>query len=200
MTGMMGVNAYIINGEQSNEAAVVDPGADADRIIAVAEQKDLTLTHILLTHGHFDHVSAIDGLRAHFGSRVIMHAGDAEMLTNPAPDLVPIYGYARVGKGADVFVHGGDVLQLAGLEIQVLSTPGHSPGGVCYIVERNIFSGDTLFQGSIGRTDFSSGNTADMRMSLKLLKELDGDYTVYPGHGPATRLEVERHANPYMVD
>jgi glyoxylase-like metal-dependent hydrolase (beta-lactamase superfamily II) len=197
---MLGVNAYIINGGQSAEAAVIDPGADADRIIAAAERKDLTLTHILLTHGHFDHVGAIDGLRARFGSRVIMHAGDAEMLTDPAPGLEPIYGYERVGKGADVFVNGGDVLRLAGLEIQVMSTPGHSPGGVCYIVEWNIFSGDTLFQGSIGRTDFSGGSPDDMRMSLKRLRELDGDYTVYPGHGPATRLEAERRANPYMVD
>mgnify|MGYP002518650244 CR=1 FL=1 len=142
----------------------------------------------MLTHGHFDHVGAVRDLAAETQCDVYIHPEDLSM--PPMMTAGPLYYTKTYTEGTQ--------LKLAGLEIAVLHTPGHTPGSVCLIAEDVIFSGDTLFQGSCGRTDLPTGNWNDIRLSLQRLAALPGDYKVYSGHGPATTMEYERKHNPYM--
>jgi glyoxylase-like metal-dependent hydrolase (beta-lactamase superfamily II) len=142
----------------------------------------------LLTHGHFDHVGAVRAIAAETGCPVYLCAEDLSM--PPQMTAGPLY-YTHT-------YQEGDVVNLAGVSVRVLHTPGHTPGSVCLMCEDTIFSGDTLFQDSCGRTDLPGGNWATILQSLKRLANLDGDFTVYPGHGPATTLEEEKRWNPYM--
>ncbi len=195
-------NCYVICDEASGEAAIVDPGWYGDVIRHYLESNSqLRLKYILLTHGHFDHIYGVHGLREATGAKVVIHPADAEHLTDPAKSLAkgnmtePQYPVR-----ADILVEQGDKLMLGESEISVMHTPGHTKGGICYIVEgdRAIFSGDTLFCMTAGRTDFFDGDDDEMIDSLKRLIALDGDYAVYPGHNRSTTLESERKRNWYI--
>jgi len=143
---------------------------------------------VLLTHGHFDHVGGVRGIAEKTNCPVYIHEKD---LSQPAEMTAgPLYYTHTYGEG--------DMLSLAGLSVRVLHTPGHTQGSVCLLCEDTMFSGDTLFMGSMGRVDFPGGSWNQMMASLDRLKTLPGDYRVYPGHGPATRLSEERQFNPYM--
>ena len=186
--GALQTNCYMIWGEGSECCLVIDPGDEPEKVLLAAKKHDKTIEAILLTHGHFDHVGAVAALRDHTGCDVYLCPED---LTIPhrftAGPLHPTHTYTE-----------GHVLKLAGLEICVLHTPGHTPGSVCLAVENCLFSGDTLFQNSCGRTDLPGGNWAQIRKSLKRLAELETNYRVYPGHGPSTTLADEKQYNPYM--
>ena len=179
-------NTYIL--ENGGHCAVVDPGYEPETILTFLKQKGLTLDAILLTHGHFAHVGAVRGLVADTDCKVYLHEAE--------PSLTPMLtagGLYHTDTYAD-----GDTITVAGLPVQVLHTPGHTPGSVCLTVEDAMLSGDTLFAGTCGRTDLPGGSWVDMLKSLKRLAEIERNYTVLPGHGESTSLTLEKRFNPYM--
>ena len=181
-------NCYILRQEASSKCLIIDPGYEAGRILSVLQQKQLEPEAILLTHGHFDHVGAVQDLAAETDCDVYIAEADLSL-----PPMIT--------NGKLYYTHtcpASGTLNLAGLAIRVLPTPGHTPGSVCLLVEDTMFSGDTLFQGSCGRTDLPGGSWEQIAASLKTLASLPGDYRVLPGHGGETTLDRERQSNPYL--
>ncbi len=197
ITGMLEENAYIIFQDGNKQAAVVDPGENAGDIMEVLQREGLDLACILLTHGHYDHIGAAEALRQQYGCKIVIHCADAEMLVEPQKN-VPIPGYVGLNAPADRIVQDGDTIVVGSMEFLVIVTPGHTPGSVCYAIQDVLFTGDTLFWGSIGRTDFPGGSWEEMQQSLSCLNAMEESYTVYPGHGPKTTLDAEKQSNPYM--
>ncbi len=184
--GAYQTNCYILWQRGRQDCVVVDPGYQPLQILSAIRLLGLDLSAILLTHGHFDHMGAVKDLVAETGCRVYIHEKELsqpEEITNG-----PLY-YTNLYEG---------VVEEAGLTLQVIHTPGHTPGSVCLLHEGILLSGDTLFARSCGRTDFPGGSWAEICHSLKKLAALPGDYKVYPGHGEATTMEQERKMNPYM--
>ena len=193
--GLIGTNCYLLSDDTAdNAAAIVDPGGSADQILAKIKQNNLDVKMILLTHGHFDHVMGVqDILAAYPGLPVYITQTDYPEARDGGQ-----FGYS-MGEVASVrFYDEGDTVELGTLKIDVLRTPGHTPGSVTLRVEDALFTGDTLFRGSCGRTDFPGGSFGDMQRSLKRLADLPGDYRVYPGHEGSTTLDYERKYNPFM--
>ena len=187
--GVYQVNCYIIREENSTSCCVLDPGGEAKKVLEFMENRGLTLEAILLTHGHFDHVGAVAELHEATGCKVYLCPED---LTMPAKWTGGELCYT------DTYGEG-DELHLAGLDIRVMHTPGHTPGSVCLEVENSLFVGDTLFAGSCGRTDFPGGSMRVIMTSLKRLGELEGDLKVYSGHMEPSTLDRERKWNPYLT-
>ena len=185
--GLYQTNTYIIHEASSKSCCVIDPGYEATTIAEKLEDLGLTLDAILLTHGHFDHVGAVKDLAADTDCRVFLSAEDAL--------LPPMFTGGKLYY-TDTYAEGS-ILNIAGLYIHVLHTPGHTPGSVCLLVEDTLFSGDTLFAGSCGRTDIG-GDWAAIQKSLKRLASMDADFRVFPGHGESTTLAAEKRYNPYM--
>ena len=186
--GIYWVNAYIIRDEASSSCCILDPGGHPNKVLDYLAKNNLTLEAILLTHGHFDHVGGVKALAEATGCRVYLHTADLAM-----PEKLtagPLYYTHSYGEG--------DQLHLAGLTIDVIHTPGHTPGSVCLLCEDVMFSGDTLFARSCGRTDLDGGDPAAMAQSLKRLASFEKDYRVLPGHNSATTLALEKEYNPYM--
>lgn len=186
--GAYQTNCYIFHGETSVNCCVVDPGYEPEIIEEKLRELGLTLEAILLTHGHFDHVGGVRQLAADTGCDVYLCAEDLALPSQLTAG--PLYYTKTYGDGT--------VLRLAGLEISVLATPGHTPGSMCLLTENVLFAGDTLFAGSCGRTDLAGGSFAAIRDSLRRLAALEGDLWVLPGHGESTKLEDEKKYNPYM--
>jgi glyoxylase-like metal-dependent hydrolase (beta-lactamase superfamily II) len=199
--GPVAENCHIAFRRGERAAIVVDPGDEADRLLAAIEALDLDIAAILLTHTHFDHVGAVAPLARATGAEVWCPELEVPVLADimrfvPWPGFGPYESY-----DADHTVAGGETLELAGLEIDVLFTPGHSPGHVTYSVpaEQAVFSGDVLFQGSIGRTDLPGGDTATlMRTLAELVEALPEETVVYPGHMGTTSIGRERATNPFL--
>ena len=186
--GAYQTNCYLVWEDTSSTCVVIDPGYEAETVLAEAKRLGKSIEAILLTHGHFDHVGAVKDIAAETDCKVYLCEEDLSMppqLTAGTLYYTDLYGE-------------GDVLKLAGLSFKVLHTPGHTPGSVCLQCEDTIFSGDTLFWGSCGRTDLPGGSWATIQKSLKRLAAISGDFKVYPGHGDDTRLDFERKMNPYM--
>lgn len=196
-TNAFGENCYIVASAKGN-AAVIDPGGKADEILAYLKSNDLSVKKILLTHGHFDHVAAVCRLKDATGAEICIHESDGQMLTSAEQNLAAMFGESYQPVQPDLLLRDGDKITLDELAFTVLHTPGHTPGSVCYLMDETIFSGDTLFAGSIGRTDFPGGSYSQLSGSLKRLTALEGDYAVLSGHGEQTTLEHERAANPYL--
>lgn len=185
--GMYQTNTYIIHEASSKACCVIDPGYRADTILKELDSLGLTLEAILLTHGHFDHVGAVKDLAADTDCRVFLCAEDTA--------LPPMFTAGKL-YFTDTYTEGS-ILNVAGLYIHVLHTPGHTPGSVCLLAEDALFSGDTLFAGSCGRTDIG-GSWPDIQNSLKRLAGMEADFRVFPGHGESTTLAQEKRYNPYM--
>ena len=183
--GLYQTNIYILSND--TEAVVIDPGYEPDIILDALEGKELKA--ILLTHGHFDHVGAVKELVAETGCKVYIHAADLSlppMIT--AGQLYYTHTYAE----------GDTVCPIEGAALHVLHTPGHTPGSVCLLLGDQMFSGDTLFEGSCGRMDLPGGDQLQMHQSLNRLTALQADYHIHPGHGGSTTLAAEKRYNPYM--
>lgn len=186
--GAYQTNCYIIHDKNSASCCVIDPGYEADTIADKLTELGLSLEAILLTHGHFDHVGAVRDLAADTGCQVWLCANDLNMPAQlTAGQLYYTNTYAE-----------GTTVHLAGLDITVLHTPGHTPGSVCLLVEDTLFSGDTLFAGSCGRTDLPGGSWEQMCASLKRLAGIEANLWILPGHGESTMLASEKKYNPYL--
>ena len=185
--GPLGTNCYILSAAPDGDAVVIDPASRPERIReALAGRR---VAAVLLTHGHFDHTGALSAFE---GCPIYIHRLDAPMLGDPYLSVAQIVHDRKPRPAATDMLEDGDVLHLAGLEIHVVHTPGHTPGGVTYRIGDALFTGDTLFQGSCGRTDFPGGSWETEQRSIRRLLSLPGNYTVYPGHGPQTTLAAER--------
>ena len=199
-TGPMQANAFLVY-EDTKEAFLIDPGEDAERILEKVRLCGIgKVTHILLTHGHFDHIGAVAQIKKETGAKVCIHRRDASMLKSQQDNLSVFAGMPVPETEADVVLEGGEMLMAAAMEVKVLHTPGHSGGSVCYIAGDNLFAGDTLFYRSVGRTDFPGSDPNEYRHSLQtVLRGLERDYTVYTGHGPSTTLYAEFSSNPFLM-
>ena len=196
--GSFETNCYVVTDEQSLRCAVIDPGADAATILDYLEENRLTCAYVLLTHGHFDHTGAVEAVRAETLAPLYLHKADDGISIGG-----PFYRFTAP-KDANFF-REGDVIAMDRISFAVLETPGHTPGSVTLLAmetgseERALFTGDTLFRDSCGRTDFPGGDQAAMFRSLRRLAELPGDYEVYPGHMESTTLGRERRVNPFVL-
>lgn len=198
----MAVNCYIVGCEETKEAAVIDPGGNSRGILKALENNGLKAIYIINTHGHIDHIGANRTIKEATGAKVLIHKGDAKMLTNAVSNFSFMMGQQVTSPPAEEYIDEGDIIKIGNtVELEVIHTPGHSPGGICLKTGNIIFSGDTLFYGSIGRTDFPGGSYKDLISNIKnKLLCYDDDVVVYPGHGPATTIGFERKRNPFLRD
>ena len=194
--GAYQTNCYIIHEESSRTCCVIDPGYSPEVILDTVSRLGLKIEAILLTHGHFDHVGAVEELVTATGCRLWLHESDWSQF--PSPVTAYFYPLANCDFCEVQFCEEGEIIHAAGLTIRVIATPGHTFGSVCYLCENAMFSGDTLFAGSCGRTDLPGGSGKWLRNSLERLADLEENYTVYPGHGESTTLAEEKRYNPYM--
>ena len=206
VVGMVQTNCYIVINDETKECFIIDPGASAKQLIEKMKQDNLTPVAVLLTHGHFDHVAAAEDLAKEFDIRIYAHEAEESTLKYPEKNVSWMVGCEESYR-ADIFLKDEEKINLAGFEIKVLHTPGHTEGGCCYYVadEAVVFTGDTLFAQSVGRTDFPGGSMSQIVHSIreKLLSlneagNLETDIMVYPGHNDPTTIETERMENPYL--
>ncbi len=197
MLGELAANCHIADCG-GGLCAAVDLGNSPDQLLRFLEQKHLTLKAILLTHGHYDHIGGVEAVRKATGAAVYIHEADAVMLESAERNLalqISSVPYERVTEYTTVT--DGEIISVGDCQFRVMHTPGHTPGGVCYLSDGVIFTGDTLFAGSIGRTDLG-GSPEQMRASLQAIAALPGNALVFPGHGGSSTLEAERRTNPYL--
>ena len=194
--GYIGTNCYVAS-DDNGICAIIDCDGNPEPLFRYIAENNLKPTHILLTHGHFDHIGAVEAVKEKYGCLVCGGRKEQRVLTDPAVNC-SLYNGVSLSITPDIWLEEGDVVKVGDLKFSVMLTPGHTEGSLCFFLGDSIFTGDTLFQGSCGRTDLATGNWSDIMRSLKRLRDLPGDYTVYPGHGPATTLSIERQSNPYM--
>lgn len=197
VVGELQENCFILF-DENKDAFIVDPGASSENIIEEIEKNDLNIKYILLTHGHFDHVGAVAALKKRFKAPIYLHKNDRNFLENPKEVRESAFGLQIEASNVDIFVNGGDEIPFSDDKIKVIASPGHTIGSVCYLFKNYLFAGDTLFNGSIGRTDFPESDNSLMMESLKKLKELDDDIYVLSGHGPESQMSYEKMTNPYL--
>jgi glyoxylase-like metal-dependent hydrolase (beta-lactamase superfamily II) len=201
--GMYFTNCYVVGCEETKEAIVIDPGFDKDReakeILTFIEQNALHVKCIVNTHGHADHTAGNGIIKKATGALILIHEDDAIMLTTVAKTLSKVFGLHTSSPPADKTLRDGNVIQVGHSKFVVLHTPGHSKGGISLLGESFVFSGDTLFAGSIGRTDFPGASFEEIMQSIKTkLISLPDHFKVYPGHGPTTTINEEKRRNPFL--
>ena len=195
--GELRTNCYLIINDKGN-CIVIDPADEKDKIISEIKSQNLSLKAILLTHGHFDHIMATNALKKEFDCPVIIGDADEEMLKDDLKNAAALLGMHVEKILADKKVNDKDVLDIDDFRIKVIATPGHTKGSVCYVLEDNIFSGDTIFFECVGRTDLFGGDAVKLMTSLKKLKDLEGEYNIFSGHGRETTLSYEKEYNPWL--
>ncbi len=198
-TGPLEVNCYIVGCEKTRKAAVIDPGGHAQAILKRLEKHNLTLDVVINTHGHFDHIGGNRELIEKSGVKLLIHAADRFLIDN-VPEHARMFGImAEPSPAPDRELVDGDTIQVGELTIKVIHTPGHTPGGVCLLVDGHLVVGDTLFNGSIGRTDLPGGSFEQLIASIhERLFPLPDETQVFPGHGPATTIGREKTFNPFL--
>lgn len=196
-TGMLASNCYIIG--DNGEGVIIDPGATAEEILDSVDTLGLKIKYIILTHAHIDHILSVDKVRGMLGAKVVVHEKDAAALSDEFYNGSYLFGASEKFNAADECLKDGDVLEAGGLKLEIIHTPGHTPGGICIKTGNSLFTGDTLFRMSVGRTDLGNGNMNELMNSLqnKLMK-LDDEIVVYPGHGVATTIGFEKKNNPFF--
>lgn len=199
--GPFASNCYIVASEQTKEGVVIDPGADAGRIVKIVDGLGLRVTLIVATHGHSDHVGAAAKVKEHTGAPFAIHSEDAGMLGHGGLVGMLMGAGSKSPAVPDRLLSEGDVIGCGALSFRVLHTPGHTQGGICLVGEGLVFSGDTLFNYGIGRTDFPGGSYEELMEGIvnKLLS-LPDETVVYPGHGPDTTIGAERRQNPFILE
>ncbi len=198
VVGPFASNCYIIGSESGKEGMIIDPGDDAGAILGVVNDEGLKIGIIALTHNHIDHIGALKEVGEVTGAEVAVHADDAGSLQEQAVDTMFGLSYPPPAP-PDRLLKGGDSIDVGDLHFLVLHTPGHSPGSICLVGEGVVFSGDTLFRFSVGRTDIAGGSYSQLMNSIHTkLMVLPSNTIVYPGHGPETTIGVERQSNPFL--
>ncbi len=181
--------------DESGRAIVIDPGDEAARLLAKIRENGLQVEAILLTHVHFDHIGAVQALQHETGAPLYVHEAEQKALTNPVYSMVT----EPLSFVADHVLRDNDTVTVESMTLTVLHTPGHTEGSVCYLCENTLFAGDTLFAGSVGRTDFAGGSFTALRESLVRLSALPDQVVVVPGHGAETTIGAEKRSNPFMT-
>lgn len=197
--GIFDSNTYILS--DGNECIVIDCGVDPKRVMDVVERNNLEVKYIILTHGHFDHIYHAKSLRDKTGAKLCVHEDELELYRNPMLNGSRMFGAGKDVETVepDMLLKDGQRLEAGNLTVEIIHTPGHSPGSICVLSENMLFSGDTLFAMSVGRTDFPGGNARALNESIhKKLFTLDENIEVYPGHGPKTTIGFEKENNPYV--
>ena len=198
VVGPCETNCYLLCAER--EILVIDPGGDSDEILGLIESEGLSVVMVVNTHGHGDHIGANAPLKERFGCPIVIHEADAAFLTDPGLNLSAYLGSdAVVGPPADRLLRERDEVRIGSMCLRVIHTPGHTPGGMCLYADGHLFSGDTLFAGSVGRTDFPGGSMEQLAGAIRdKLLVLPNGTVVYPGHGPTTTIGDEKAANPFI--
>lgn len=197
--GMIETNCYIVCDKVTNSAVIIDPGADASRIVTALEETGCKAEYVLLTHGHADHMLAAHEVISKTGAKLGVYADELELLNNPDMNVYNSMGLDNFEPfDPDILFHDGDTVTFGGVTMQVIHTPGHTHGSCCYMTSDTLFSGDTLFKDGAGRTDLPTGSMQELSESLKRIFSLEGDLQVLPGHGDFTTLDYERKNNPFM--
>lgn len=197
--GPLASNCYIIADKKSKKAAIIDPGGDSNKILDVITKEQLTVEFIFLTHGHSDHIAALKEVKNATNAKIAIHEEDAPMLLSSQGNLSVYIGFGFTQPSADIKLKGNEKFQIGGLTLEILHTPGHTPGGICIKVNNMVFTGDTLFAGSIGRTDFPGGSYDELISSIKeKLMPLGDDMSVLPGHGEPSTIGAEKKMNPFL--
>jgi len=198
--GPLQANCIIVADDKSKKAIVVDPGDESDRIVGTINEMGLTVEIIVCTHGHFDHMGVVGDIKNKTGARVAIHR-DEVALYNGALDMAAFWGHSLdVPPDPDLLLSDGDTLTVGGLNFSIIHTPGHSPGGICLYTDNAVITGDTLFKGSVGRTDFYGGDMVKLKRSFQRLMALPEDTHVLPGHGPATTIGREKRENMFAEE
>ncbi len=202
VVGPFAVNCYLLWEENSPDALIIDPGAEAETVNYWIDEFDLKPAAILLTHGHGDHIAAVAELKKQYDIPLYVGAGDEDLLANPSANISAFFDHPVVAPMPDHSVQDEQELAIAGLQLTVIATPGHTVGGVCFLEETGgrLFCGDTLFAGSIGRTDLPGGNHQQLIDSImSRIMKLPDTCVVLPGHGPESTVGAERTSNPWLV-
>jgi hydroxyacylglutathione hydrolase len=195
VVGSLENNCYIIADEKTNECFITDPGDEPDRILDLINKNNLIIKYIICTHAHFDHVAAIPEIKEETKARIVLHRDDLNMYRS-TKDQAAVWGYEMDPlPEPDIFVSEGDILEVGSLKFEVLHTPGHTQGGICLYGEGIVITGDTLFAGSVGRTDLQGGDISKLRKSFKRLMSLPDEVKVLAGHGPESTIKKEKIDN-----
>ncbi len=197
--GEFGSNCWLVYDENIGEGILIDPSPELPVILDSLEKRGVSLKYIFLTHGHFDHMTSVDSLREATGAPLCIHEKDAECLVNSNLNAYRKFMASDlIFKPADILLREGDEISFGSLKLTLMHTPGHSEGSVCFFVDDAMFSGDTLFDGSIGRSDLEGSDTRKLIQSLKRIASITKNYTVYSGHGSVTTLEKQKQFNIYL--
>ena len=197
--GVYAANCYIIYSKTTKDGIIVDPGGDADDLSSYVKRNDLNIKHIILTHGHGDHIGGVIGLKASLGATVMIHEEDKDMLMDGEKNLSTSMAMGTVEVEPDVLLRDGDIIEIGDLKIEIIHTPGHTKGSICIKIGENIITGDTLFAGSIGRTDLFGGDYDSIIKSIKeKLMVYSDEVQVFPGHGTPSTVGRERVSNPFL--
>ncbi|MCD5390691.1 MBL fold metallo-hydrolase [candidate division NPL-UPA2 bacterium] len=200
VVGPLEANCYLVTDEETKEAIIIDPGAEGEKIRRLIEKGGLVPAYIVNTHGHIDHIGANGYLKEKLKDiKISIHPADAQMLINPLQNLASFAGEVNHSPQADLMLEDGYEINLGKLSLKVIHTPGHTPGGICLAIEGKVFTGDTLFAGSVGRTDLPGGSMDSLCRSIReKLLTLPDETIVYPGHGPLSTIGRERENNPFV--
>lgn len=191
-------NCYVVYNSDKN-GFIIDPGIKADKIIKEAEKENLKISHILLTHCHYDHIEGLGELRKNLNLKVVSTYECNKNIQNPTVNLSALFSDKKEEEPADILVNDGDIIKISNMEIKVIKTPGHTDGSCCYLLEEDLFSGDTLFLLSVGRCDFPTGDEEKLKNSiLNKIYTLDDEIIIHPGHGNDTKLYYEKRYNHYV--
>jgi len=202
VVGVFAENCWVVGNRRTGEAICIDPGDQPDEILALARDMRVTIKKIANSHAHIDHILGVRGVQADTGAQFLLHAGDLDIARNAGQHAVMLLGHEiEPPPEPDAFLSDGDEIDVEGLKLKVIHTPGHTQGSVSFYTEGLLFSGDTLFRGSIGRTDLPGGNyEQELASIVDRLLTLPDDTIVLPGHMQETRIDFERQANPFVLE